>query len=407
MRLTGLRGVEERLIVDTSEGRPVYMLVGEKGSYLRLSKSTYQLLRQVSRGVSFEQLAEAMCQQGGRQVTAAEVEAAYQRVVKRIAEIEERTERSKGGFWFRRRLVPGAVVSRIATVFSVAFRPAVALVLVAAILAAVGLATRFVLNIQPGHFWWSYGLFVASLMAHETGHASACARYGARPGDIGLTTYFIYPSFYCDVSAAWELKRWQRVVVDLGGVYFQLIFGAGCAVAYALTSWEPLGGALVFIAGSCLFSLNPILKFDGYWVVADALGVTNLAQQPSRIMRYLVGRARGQAVRPLPWPPLVSGVLMIYSVVSVCFWVWFLWRLFPVIGRQAVRYADVAAVFGRWLMSMPASLDAALVWDFAASTFMMLFLVVMAGRMLWPTLSAIRARIGGIRRRSTPLEAEP
>ena len=61
------------------------------------------------------------------------------------------------------------------------------------------------------------------------------------------------------------------MVVDLGGVYFQLLMGTLYAVALAATGWAPLRTALVLVAGSCLFSLNPILKQDGYWIVADSL----------------------------------------------------------------------------------------------------------------------------------------
>lgn len=393
MALTMLRGLEQRLIVDTSEGRPVYLLVAEKGSYLRLSASTYQLLRQVSRGTSFERLAEALTQQGGKPVTVGELEAAYQKVIARVDEIEARAGQAKGAFWFRRQLLPQTLVVKIASVLSAAFHPAMATFLVLLIAVAAGLVAPRASQAAPTQFWASYGLFLVSVLAHELGHASACARYGAKPSEIGLTVYFIYPSFYSDVSAAWELKRWQRMVVDLGGVYFQLVFGAGCAIAYLLTGWGPLLGALLFIAGSCLFSLNPILKFDGYWVIADALGVTNLGQQPARIVRHFFRRLFGRPSSPLPWPPRVTASLAVYAALSFSFWAWFLVRLGPFVWAQAIRFADISSMLGRQLFSTPTWPDQASLRELGTAAFTLFFPLVMVGRLVWSLLVTILAKL--------------
>ncbi len=396
MSVTQLRGLDERLVVDTSEGRPVLMLVGPRGSYLRMTPSTRQFLRQVGAGVSFEQLAAVMRRKTGTPVSSTDVEAAYRRLMARIAEVDRHTGQLRGGFWFRRRLVPGPVVARIASACSAALHPAVAIVTIGVIATTAALAARFVGHVATTSFWtsfWpSYGLFLVSLLAHEIGHASACARYGVKPSAIGITIYFIYPSFYSDVTGAWELKRWQRVVVDLGGVYFQMIFGVGCAAAYALTSWEPLCGTLVLIAGSCLFSLNPILKFDGYWVVADALGVTNLARQPVRIVRHLVDLARGRSARALPWSPWVNAALMVYAAASFSFWAWFLWRLLPGVARQAIRCIDAGSVLAARLVSAPPWPDATLVREFATSMFFLAFFLIMIARLIWSVIVWARAQ---------------
>ena len=395
MSVTQLRGLDERLIVDTSEDRPVLMLIGPRGSYLRVSPSTHQFLRQVGDGVSFEHLARSMRRESGQRVSSAELEAVYRRLMSRIAEVDRHAGQLRGGFWFRRRLVPGPVVARIANACSAALHPAVAIVTLCAIAITAALGARFVAHVATTnfwtHFWPSYGLFLVSLMAHELGHASACARHGVKPSDIGLTIYFIYPSFYSDVTGAWELKRWQRVVVDLGGVYFQMIFGVGCAAAYALTGWEPLCGTLVLIAGSCLFSLNPILKFDGYWVVADALGVTNLARQPVRIVRHLVALARGRSIQALPWSRSVHAALVVYAAASFSFWAWFLWRLLPGVGRQALRCLDVGSALAARLVSAPPGPDWPLVREFATSMFFLAFFLIMIARLIWSVIVWARA----------------
>jgi len=87
-RLPDIQGIQERLIVDTSEGRPVYLLaVGTNPTYIRLSSTSYYLLEQHSLGVSFESVAEDLNKKG-QQVSPAQVEAAYHKVLGQINEIE-------------------------------------------------------------------------------------------------------------------------------------------------------------------------------------------------------------------------------------------------------------------------------------------------------------------------------
>lgn len=373
------RGLKERLVVDTSESQPVYLLVGKNGSYIRLSLIAYQLLQQRHSGISFSAIAGTLSQQMGRSVPPADVEAAYQHVVKRIAVIEGNANHNPSGFLLRRGFLPKADVNRIASYLSVAFHPVIAFCLLISIVAATVIAPRhdLSLNVTPTVFWWGYTLFLVSLLMHELGHASACVRYGAQAREIGVTIYLIFPAFYSDVSAAWGLKRWQRVIVDLGGVFFQLVVAALYAGAYTLSGWEPLKVALVLIAGSCLFMLNPVFKSDGYWVLADAMGVTNLGQQPLRILRHFLERLCHRTVQHLPWPKLVTVTLALYTLLSFGIWGYFLWAVLPMLWRQVLGYPSLAITLINNLLNSPQRLNMGHLQSFLNSTFMVLVALLM------------------------------
>jgi putative peptide zinc metalloprotease protein len=376
-----LQRIEQHISVDTSETQPVHLLIGRNGSHIRLSPSAVQLLRQVGRGVSFEQLAEALSQRAATPVSAADIESSYRKVIDRITEIEAQRDNARGAFWFRRAILPGRAVSWIARGCRAAFHPVVAALFIATIAVALALGIGSGVSLGSDGFWPAYGLLLASLVAHEIGHASACARYGAQPSEIGLALYVIYPVFYSNVSDAWTLKRWQRVVVDVGGVYFQLIVGAGYACGYALSGWEPLRFAVLLIVASCLFSLNPILKFDGYWVVADALGVTNLDRQPARLLRHLAARLRRRTPPPLPWGRWITGTLVLYSAVSIGFWIWFLWQVSPELMLQVHHAVHVLAALFVQLAS-PAWPEGKTLQAGAMSLYVLLLVVLMAWRLL-------------------------
>lgn len=353
--LSMLSGYDHATTIDTSEGKPVFLIKARSGAHVRLSQSAYFLLRAIRSGISFEELSTIINRsQLNRKVSAEELREKHGKVLKEIAQIERRfVSGLPGGFWLRLRILPESIVVRVSSLLSHLYNPHMLVALIVLLVAAVGDALHYglTLRIAGGALLPGYGLFLLSLLFHELGHASACARYGARPSDIGFTVYLIYPAFYSDVSAAWQLSRWQRVVVDVGGCFFQMVLGAVFVIAFRLTGWEPLRIAVFAIIYSCIVSLNPVFKFDGYWMFGDALGVTNLSKQPSRIGRYLTNRLLGRATRPLPWSLRITAVLIIYSLASTYVWGRFLWMLAPAFWTRTLIFSHQIGVFRNHLLA--------------------------------------------------------
>jgi putative peptide zinc metalloprotease protein len=136
-------------------------------------------------------------------------------------------------------------------------------------------------------------VFVVTLLSagfHEFGHAAAAARAGAAPGAMGAGLYLVWPAFYTDVTDSYRLGRRGRLLTDLGGLYFNAIV----AVAIVAVWWATRYDALLLIVATQLImmvrQLIPIVRFDGYHVLADATGVPDLFH---RIRPTLLGL--------LPW----------------------------------------------------------------------------------------------------------
>ena len=132
-------------------------------------------------------------------------------------------------------------------------------------------------------------LCIGSLI-HEVGHATALRRFGVKAGEIGIALYVVFPVFFTNASAAWRLNRTQRAIVDLGGVYFQSIFASFLICAYLLTGMRWIEWCCFTILSSMVADLNPFLKMDGYWALADLTSMPNLH---ARAFAY----ARSAAVR--------------------------------------------------------------------------------------------------------------
>jgi len=187
---------------------------------------------------------------------------------------------------------------------------------------ALILATHvLVYNLRHGYFALrlNHGsplaiLFLAlfSILAHELGHGTALLRFGARPGKIGFGLYFLMPAFFADVSQVWRLPRHARLTVDVGGVYFQqavfVIYAAGALYWHSLE----FAAACFAIDAMTVFALNPVFRFDGYWLLADWLALPNMHRDAVRLLKYWLGRlipGRSGRVQGRPATlPRLSGV---------------------------------------------------------------------------------------------------
>ena len=134
---------------------------------------------------------------------------------------------------------------------------------------------------------------------HELGHALACRRFGGECTEIGPMFLVFAPCLYCDVSDSWMFaSKWRRAAVAAAGIYVEVVLAA-LAAALWWSSEAGLFNALCFnvmLVGSVntlLFNGNPLLHYDGYYVLSDLIEIPNLAEQSSTALRTLAAPAAG------------------------------------------------------------------------------------------------------------------
>lgn len=139
---------------------------------------------------------------------------------------------------------------------------------------------------------WSYlivfGIYFISIILHEAGHISACRKFGAHHGGIGVGFYLVFPVFWADVTGLWMLRRKERVITNLAGIHTQLFINT-LVIALYLVTGKPyfLLGADV-IALSSIFQLWPFMRYDGYWILSDTLEAPNLMKVSAREIKDLL-----------------------------------------------------------------------------------------------------------------------
>ena len=192
---------------------------------------------------------------------------------------------------------------------------------------------------------------------HELGHGFAVKRWGGEMHEMGIMLLVFMPVPYVDASAAsaFQEKR-QRMIVGAAGMLVE-VFIAACALFVWLEVEPGLVRASAFnvmlIAGvsTVLFNGNPLLRFDGYYILADGLEIPNLASRANRYIGYLIQKY-AFGVRELTSPVFARGEggwFFFYSIASFCYRmmifagiIWFIAGKYFVVG---VLLAIWAALF--------------------------------------------------------------
>ena len=136
------------------------------------------------------------------------------------------------------------------------------------------------------------GLSLVSAVFHECGHAAGCRYGGARPGKIGVGIYMVWPAFFTNVTDSYRLSRAGRLRTDLGGLYFNVVFMLALAGIYAATSSEVLLLVIAFTHLEMLEQLMPFVRFDGYFILSDLIGVPDLFARVAPIVKSALSRGR-------------------------------------------------------------------------------------------------------------------
>ncbi|QEG39448.1 hypothetical protein [Roseimaritima ulvae] len=187
---------------------------------------------------------------------------------------------------------------------------------------------------------------VVTKLSHELAHATVCYRLGAKPGEIGVLLLCGAPCPYCDVTDSWRLSSAaRRAWIMLAGVYVELIMAAIALLVW----WYTPAGVPHFVAmnvmvvcgiSTLLFNLNPLMRYDGYYVLADLCGSTNLRQEAADAFASVVVRPlAGKFYKSYARPSLRNVGLAFYHAATV------------------VYRAGIAVVIACWILRFAESLS--------------------------------------------------
>ena len=198
-------------------------------------------------------------------------------------------------------------------------------------------------------------MFVVTVLSggfHEFGHAAAARYGGADPGVMGAGLYIVWPAFYTDVTDSYRLGRAGRIRTDLGGLYFNALVVVLTFGWWYFTGWDAL---LLLVATQTLQmvqQLLPLLRFDGYHVLADLTGVPDLWHRIGPTLRGLLPHRWSDPEHKVlkPW---ARAVITLWVLVTIPMMALMLLALVAAIPRLvgtawAVVDEDAAGVMSGW-----------------------------------------------------------
>ncbi|NOT96739.1 MAG: hypothetical protein HOP00_10580, partial [Nitrospira sp.] len=154
-------------------------------------------------------------------------------------------------------------------------------------------------------------LFPIIKVLHELGHAFAVKVFGGEVHEMGIMLLVFSPVPYVDASASSAFpSKWQRAVVGAAGMIVELVIAS--VAMFVWVSVEPgavrtLAYNAIMVAGisTVVFNGNPLLRFDGYYILADLIEIPNLRQHANTYLgylceRYLFGREEAQVSHATP-----------------------------------------------------------------------------------------------------------
>ncbi len=219
-----------------------------------------------------------------------------------------------------------------------------------------------------------YGAFVLTKVLHEFGHGLACKRFGRLSRDggevhvMGVMFLIFAPMPYVDASGAWALRsKLHRTIIGAAGMMTELALAAVAALAWVWTAgatapWQQSLHAAcyytMFIStvSTIIFNANPLLRFDGYYILSDLLEIPNLAERARQYVLYLVKRY-AYGVRGAMNPGTGGGEkawLLGYGLASTAFRLYISVRILLMLAeRYFVVGAAIAAVMAFAWLVMP------------------------------------------------------
>jgi len=215
-------------------------------------------------------------------------------------------------------------------------------------------------------------VLAATKVFHELGHAYTATRFGCRVSSMGVACLVMIPVLYTDTTGAWRLTdRRQRLAITAAGPITELALAGIALLVWSLAEEGLLRSAAFLMATSSigmslLINLNPLMKFDGYYLLSDWLGVPNLQERAFALGRWkLRGLLFGIAASP-PEPlarPLRTQ-LILYA------WAVWLYRLVVFTGIALLVYHFFFKVLGiglfaveiAWFILLPIAREARAWW---------------------------------------------
>ena len=189
---------------------------------------------------------------------------------------------------------------------------------------------------------------------HELAHAYTAKRHGAKVFTMGIAFIVFWPVFYTDTSDSWRLRsRDARLRIAAAGIRIELMIAAVCLFLWSFLPDGPVRSIVFLLASSTwiltlVINLNPLMKFDGYFLLADLLNTENLQERSLALWAWRRRRWLWGFDDPAPEPP--RRWMLLYAIALWCY------RFMLTLSIALIVYGYVFKLLGLFLLILQLTL---------------------------------------------------
>ena len=211
--------------------------------------------------------------------------------------------------------------------------------------------------------WFYLALTLAvTKVLHELGHAFCCKHFGGQCHEMGAMLLVFTPCLYANVTDSWMLpSRWQRAAIGAAGMFVELTIAAAATFLWwfsnpGLFNFLCLSTMFVCSVSTLAFNANPLMRYDGYYILSDLVEIPNLRQKASSVLnRRLSSLCLGLESPPDPFMPRRHRFLLgTYAIAAAVYrWVitfsilWFLYKMFEPYRLEILgQLLAIASLYG-------------------------------------------------------------
>lgn len=218
---------------------------------------------------------------------------------------------------------------------------------------------------------WMFVVLGVTKVIHEFGHGLSCKYFGGECHEMGVMLLVLTPCLYCNVSDSWMLpSKWRRAAIGAAGMYIEVVIASIATFIWwfsepGLLNQMCLSVMFVSSVSTIMFNANPLLRYDGYYILSDIAEIPNLRQKATSILsRKLSWLCLGIEQPDDPFlPQRNQAFFAIYSIAAAMYrWVvlfsilWFLNKVFEPYGVQVlgqmIALVSIASLIGQPLYKL-------------------------------------------------------
>ncbi len=175
---------------------------------------------------------------------------------------------------------------------------------------------------SPEGLMWLAIAIAATKVIHELAHACTCKHFGGECHELGILLLVFVPCLYCNVSDSWLMsRRRERMLITAAGILTELFLAAVATFVWWFAVEGPVRSCALAVMVVCslntlLLNGNPLMRYDGYYLLSDFVNVPNLASEASRVLNLLWRRWALGLTSAAPRRDYPNTFLAIYGITS-------------------------------------------------------------------------------------------